>query len=127
MHGKHLFEYAVIRVVPRVEREEFLNAGIILFCRDLRFLSAKVNLDESRLLLLDSECDISGVRENLSAICRICEGTADSGPIGQLGLAERFRWLTAIRSTIVQTSRVHPGFCTDAAETLESLYLGLVV
>src|SRR5919199_4079359 len=121
MHGKHLFEYAVIRVVPRVEREEFLNVGVILYCRDLKFLQTKYTLDKERLRALCGALDCSEVEEHLRAFHRICTGDADGGPIARLDLASRFRWLTAARSTVVQTSNVHPGFCDDAGEMLERL------
>jgi hypothetical protein len=127
MQKKHLFEYAIIRVMPRVEREEFLNVGVILYCRDLNFLQAKFTLDTTKLLAFAPQLDMQEVEEHLQAICHICKGDAQSGPIGKLALAERFRWLTAIRSTVVQTSRIHPGFCTNADEMLNRLYTEMVV
>lgn len=127
MQKKHLFEYAIIRVMPRVEREEFLNVGVILYCRDLNFLQAKFTIDKTKLLAFAPQLDIPEVEEHLQAICHICKGDAEGGPIGKLALAERFRWLTAIRSTVVQTSRIHPGFCTNADEMLTRLYTEMVV
>lgn len=127
MQGNNLFEYAVIRVVPKVEREEFLNVGVILYCRDLNFLKTQCNLSREKLLAFGCEVDIPEIEENLNSFVRICEGGKDSGPIGQLIPAERFRWLTATRSTIVQTSKVHPGFCVDPGETLERLFEQLVL
>ena len=126
MQGKHLFEYAVIRVMPRVEREEFLNVGVILYCKDLKFLQATFALDEQRLQAFSSTLDIAEVKEYLCSIERICNGAKDGGPIAELDMASRFRWLTAQRSTIVQTSKVHPGFCTDAQESLLRLQEQLV-
>lgn len=126
MPGKHLFEYAVVRVMPRVEREEFINVGIILFCASQRFLQANMLLNKERLLALNQEIDLDCVEENLQAMVRICEGGLHTGPIGQLDTAGRFRWLTATRSTIIQASKVHPGFCKDAKETLEKLVQELV-
>lgn len=126
MQGKDLFEYAVIRVVPRVEREEFLNAGVVLYCAKQKFLQLKYNVDANRLLALCNDCDIKAVQDHLHAFAQVSLGKQDSGPIGKLPIAERFRWLTATRSTIVQTSKVHPGFCDDANETLEKLYKQLV-
>lgn len=127
MPENHLYEYAVIRIVPRVEREEFLNVGVILYCRQLRFLQCIYKVDEQRLQMLCARVDIEQVKENLLAFERICTGGKGSGPIGQLDIASRFRWLTAARSTVVQTSKVHPGFCTDAGETLHKLFHQLVL
>ena len=126
MQGKHLFEYAVIRVVPRVEREEFLNVGVVLYCAKQNFLKFIFRIDKTRLLSLCNNCDIAEIEEYLEAFQRICLGNKDAGPIAKLPIAERFRWLTATRSTIVQASKVHPGFCDDAGETLEKLFTQLV-
>ncbi len=127
MQQKHLFEYAVIRVVPRVEREEFLNIGVILYCAKQQFLQARYLLDESRLKAFSPDLDIAELKEHVCALERICLGDKAAGPIGKLDIASRFRWLTATRSTVVQTSKVHPGFCVDALETLERLFEQLVV
>ncbi|GAA4306907.1 DUF3037 domain-containing protein [Mucilaginibacter gynuensis] len=127
MQDRYLFEYAVIRIVPQVEREEFLNAGVIMYCAKLKFLQAKFNLDDARLQIFAPKTDLDEVRQNLCAIEKICIGGADGGPIAKLDLPSRFRWLTATRSTVVQPSKVHPGFCVDAAETLERLYNQLVL
>jgi len=121
MQELHLFEYAIIRVVPRVEREEFLNVGVILYSARQKFLESAFVIDEEKLRAFSARLDIEEVRENLNSLCRICKGGKDSGPIGQLDLASRFRWLTAMRSTVVQTSRVHPGFCSDPQGKLERL------
>lgn len=126
MQGKHLFEYAVIRVVPRVEREEFLNVGVVLYCAKQNFLKFLFRIDETRLLSLCNNCDIAEIEEYLKAFQRICLGNKDAGSIAKLPISERFRWLTATRSTIVQASKVHPGFCDDAGETLEKLFTQLV-
>ena len=123
---QHLFEYAVIRLVPRVEREEFLNIGVILYCSKEKFLSIKFILDEDRILSFSTAVDIKELREHLCAIERICTGNLNSGPISKLDIASRFRWLTATRSTVVQTSKVHPGFCSSANETLLHLFNTLV-
>src|SRR5882757_7135333 len=104
MQEKHLFEYAVIRIVPQVEREEFLNVGVVLYCAKEKFLKVKFELDEKRLLAFSGKLDINGIQEYLDAFQRICNGGNDAGPIGLLPAAERFRWLTATRSTVVQTS-----------------------
>jgi hypothetical protein len=127
MPEKHLFEYAVIRVVPRVEREEFLNVGVIVYCASQGFLQTRCTLNEERLRAFSGDLDMQELHERLGAFDRICGGRQAGGTIGQLPIASRFRWLTATRSTIVQTSPVHPGLCTDARETLERLYTQLVL
>ncbi len=127
MPEKQLFEYAVIRVVPRVEREEFINVGIILFCAKQKFLGATIALNEAKILAIAPDIEIDFVKDNLNAIINICRGGGDAGPIGQLDNASRFRWLTATRSTVVQASKVHPGFCSDANETLNKLTQQLVL
>jgi Protein of unknown function (DUF3037) len=126
MQDKHLFEYAIIRVVPRVEREEFLNVGVILYCADENFLKTKCKLNKDKLSVLCDELDFDDLEKRLYAFEQICKGTEDGGPIGQLPVASRFRWLTAARSTIVQTSPVHPGLCNNAEGTLDKLYGELV-
>ena len=127
MQDSHLFEYAVLRVVPRVEREEFLNVGVILYCPKQKFLQTIFTLDEPRLKALFPGVDIEEVREHLEAFRRIALGLPDSGPIGTLDIASRFRWLTATRSTIIQTSKTHPGFCGDPAGALQRLHQQLVL
>lgn len=127
MHSNPLFEYAVIRIVPRVEREEFLNVGIILFCKSLDFLDTRHALDEKRLCLFDKELPIEEIRANLEAFEKIARGDEDAGPIARLDTASRFRWLSATRSTILQTSKVHPGFCDDPVEMLDRLFKQLVL
>jgi len=126
MQERHLFEYAVIRVVPHVEREEFLNVGVILYCPSEKFLQCVAEVKEDRLKVLCDKLDFTELRDHIQSFERICSGGKDAGPIGQLSRAERFRWLTATRSTVVQTSKVHPGLCTDAGEMLASLYRQLV-
>lgn len=126
MQEKHLFEYAVIRVMPRVEREEFINVGVILYCAKQSFLQTVFELNEERLRAFPGELDIQELEERLRAFERICKGGAEGGTIGKLPIASRFRWLTAARSTVVQTSPVHPGLCVDARETLAKLYTQLV-
>jgi hypothetical protein len=127
MQEKQLFEYAVIRVVPRVEREEFLNVGVILYCKDEKFLQSKCDLNEERLAVFSKDIDADEIKESLRAFGQISAGSKDSGPIGKLDVASRFRWLTAKRSTIVQTSEVHPGLCEDARVTLDHLFKELVL
>jgi hypothetical protein len=127
MQEKHLFEYAVIRVMPRVEREEFLNVGVIVYCAGQGFLQTRYALDEARLRAFSGgEPDMQELHERLRAFERICAGRKEGGTIGQLPIASRFRWLTATRSTVVQTSPVHPGLCENPAATLARLYAQLV-
>ncbi|MCC9138368.1 DUF3037 domain-containing protein [Pontibacter silvestris] len=127
MQEKHLFEYAVIRVVPCVEREEFINVGVIVYCSSQGFLQTKFELNEERLKVFSGKIDIQELRERLLAFERICTGGSAGGEIGKLAIASRFRWLTATRSTIVQTSPVHPGLCANAQETLSRLHSQLVI
>ncbi|HLJ33494.1 MAG TPA: DUF3037 domain-containing protein [Ktedonobacteraceae bacterium] len=121
MHVRSSFDYAIIRVVPRVERGECINVGIILICRTRRFLGALIELDAQRLLALAPDCDMALIEEHLATIPRICKGGAEAGYIGQLSQSERFHWLVAPRSTIIQTAPTHSGLCTDPAATLEHL------
>lgn len=127
MQEKHLFEYAVIRVVPRVEREEFLNAGVILYCRQQKFLQAIITLNKDRLQAFSAATDIQEVEAYLAAFECISRGGKNAGPIGLLDIASRFRWLTATRSTIVQASKVHPGFSEDPQKALIKLHEQLVL
>lgn len=120
------FDYALIRVVPRVERGELINAGVIVYCRARDFLAARVELDRERLAALAPDADPDEVQAHLDCIPRVCAGAADAGPIGRLSRAERFHWLVAPRSTVVQTSPVHSGLCGDPAETLERLMQTMV-
>ena len=115
------YDYAAVRVVPRVERAEFVNAGVILSCPARDFLAARIALDEARLLALDPTVDLDAVRAHLASIPVICAGGAAAGPIGALTPRERFHWLVAPRSTIIQTSAVHTGRCADPQATLEHL------
>jgi hypothetical protein len=127
MPDKHLFEYAVLRVVPRVEREEFLNVGVIVYCRAQGFLQTLYELPEAKLrALAGDQLDLPELTNRLRAFEQICQGRPAGGTIGRLPIAERFRWLTATRSTVVQTSPVHPGLCEDAAATLTRLHAQLV-
>ncbi|HEX2914037.1 MAG TPA: DUF3037 domain-containing protein [Chloroflexia bacterium] len=121
------FDYGIIRVVPRVERGEFINAGIILFCRTRRYLAARVELNLQRLALLAPEADVEEIQSHLAVIPLICAGGKEAGPIGQLSLAERFHWLVAPRSTVIQVSPVHSGLCADPQKALEDLMARLVL
>jgi len=127
MQEKHLYEYAVIRVVPRVEREEFINVGIILFSKRLGYIKAIYKIDEEKLKLFSSELDIEQLNTNLHTFDKICSGDKSGGHIASLEVPERFRWLTAVRSTSIQTSRPHPGFSTDLDLTLQKLFNELVL
>jgi hypothetical protein len=120
------YDYAVIRVVPRVERAEFIHAGIILACQASDFLDARIELDAARLLALDPAVDLDTVRAHLAAIPRVCAGGAAAGALGQLSRRERFDWLTAPRSTLIQTSPVHSGRCDDPHAVLEHLLRTMV-
>jgi hypothetical protein len=115
------YDYAIFRVVPRVEREEFVNVGVIVSCSTKEFLEARIELDEQRLLALDPGLDIESIRAHLGTISAICAGGEDAGPIGQLSQRERFHWLVSPRSTTIQVSPVHTGQCKDPVEVLEHL------
>ena len=127
MQGKHLYEYAVIRLVPKVEREEFFNVGIILFSKRAKYIKALYKVDENKLNLFSSELESESLFANLHVFDKICSGTKEGGPIAALDVPERFRWLTAVRSASIQTSRPHPGFSDDLDQTLEILFRELVL
>jgi Protein of unknown function (DUF3037) len=116
------FDYAVIRVVPRVEREEFVNAGVIVFCLERNFLAAKVHVDDERLKALWPEIDVDLVQRHLEAFPRISAGDPSAGPIARLSLRERFHWLVSPRSTIIQVSPVHTGICESPEQALDRLF-----
>lgn len=126
MSDKYRYDYAVIRVVPKVDREEFINAGVIVSSPDLSFLEARIKLNESRLFALDPTIDLDLVRSHLAAIPTICRGGVEAGSIGELPQRQRFHWLVAPRSTIIQTSPVHTGRCHDPAAALERLVATMV-
>jgi len=127
MQEKHLFEYAVIRLIPRVEREEFLNVGIVLYCRSQKFLRASFELNQKRIESFYPEFQLPNLTEHLRVFEAICSGDSHAGAIGKLPIQERFRWLTAPRSTILQTSPVHTGLCDDPEVMLEHLMQKLVL
>jgi len=120
------FQYAIVRVVPDVERGECLNAGVVMLCRPRRFLAAKVGLDEARLRAIAPETDPATILPHLAAIERIAAGDPSAGPLARLVAAERFHWLVAPSSTVIQPSEVHTGLCEDPAEELEHLFERLV-
>jgi hypothetical protein len=120
------YDYAVIRVVPRVEREEFVNVGVVVSCPAIDFLDAAIEVDRARIAMLDPSLDIDTLERHLASIRRICRGGADAGPIGQLSRRERFRWMVAPRSTVIQFSPAHTGRCDDPGKLLDRLMGQLV-
>jgi len=122
MRDKVTFEYAVIRVLPKVEREEFINVGVILFSKPRKFLGMKVHVDEVKLLQLAPKLDVQQIKNYLSAWKEVCEGAPNGGRIGEMELPSRFRWLTASRSTMIQSSPTHTGLCTDPQEVLAKAF-----
>ena len=126
MRDHSSYDYAIVRVVPRVEREEFVNVGVIVSCPARDFLQARIELDEQRLKALDPAIDIEAIRTHLASIPAICAGGSEGGPIGRLSRRERFDWLVAPRSTTIQTSKVHTGRCSDPGTLLEHLLKTMV-
>jgi hypothetical protein len=120
------FDYAILRVVPQVEREEFINVGVLLLCRQRAFLGARFKVDVPRLLALAPQVDVHAVQAHLEAIRRLVEGNPDAGPLGRMSQAERFHWLTHPRSTTIQVSPVHSGLCDNPEAALEDLFERLV-
>jgi len=127
MQGKQVYEYAVIRVLPKVEREEFINVGIILFSKKAKYIRMMYKLDAARLNTFSTELDIDLLEESLKSFDKICLGHRDGGTIAQMDIPERFRWLTAVRSSCIQTSRPHPGFSDNMEKSLEKLFEELVM
>ena len=126
MQEKLLFEYAVIRIVPRVERQEFFNVGVIVYCAAANFLQTKYELNNKKIEAFCEEIDTADLEKRLHVFEQICKADKTAGPIATLPAPARFRWLTAVRSTIVQTSPVHPGFSIDLVETVNKLFNTLV-
>jgi hypothetical protein len=126
LRAQSSYDYAIVRVVPRVERGEFVNAGVILFCRTRRFLGARIALDADRLAILAPRLDIISLSQHLAIIPLVCSGGVDAGPLGALPLAERFHWLVAPRSAMIQTSPVHSGLCDAPEAALDDLLEALV-
>lgn len=126
MPERSSFEYAIVRVVPRVDREEFINAGALLYCRAQRFLGARVALHVERLAALGPLPDLAAIRAELDFCVQVCAGDPAAGPIAALSQAERFRWLTSPRNTVVQMSLVHPGLCVDPQTALDELFAKMV-
>lgn len=127
MSERTVYEYAVLRVIPRVEREEFVNVGVALFCRKQKFAQVKIFVDDKKCRALDPEVDLELIKAHLTSFSWICTGDKRGGPLAALAQDERFRWLTAKRSTMVQCSLSHPGTCISAAETLDDLFERLVL
>jgi hypothetical protein len=127
MHDKHLYEYAVLRVVPKVEREEFINIGLLLFCKRQKYLRIQYHIVPEKIKSICNEFDIDQLTENLESFVKIGNGEKNAGPIATFDIAERFRWLTAVKSSSIQTSRTHSGFSSNLDETFEKLYSELVL
>lgn len=127
MRVPNSFDYAVLRLVPRVEREEFINTGVVLFSLQKKFLDARVHLEPERLRVLWPELDYDMVRDHLEAFPKICAGFPDAGPIARLPQRQRFHWLVSPRSTMIQVSPVHSGLSESPADALESLFQKLVL
>ncbi len=122
MQNRVTYEYAIIRLVPKVEREEFLNIGVILYSKRKKYLGIQYQIDAQRITAFSKEVDTDLIQKYIAAWEAICAGTPDSGPIGQLEIATRFRWLAASRSTIIQTSKIHPGLCEDPEKILKDIF-----
>lgn len=127
MQEKHIYEYAVIRVLPIVEREEFVNVGIILFCKKAKFIKVHYTVDEAKLLMFYKDLDIEQIKLNLQSLEGIANGNKQCGPIAQLDVPSRFRWLSAVRSSAIQLSRPHPGLSDDLEKTAQRLFKELVL
>jgi Protein of unknown function (DUF3037) len=127
MRATSSYDYVVIRIVPRVERGECINTGVILFCRTRRFLGMLVHLDETRLFALAPDLDLAAIQGHLETLTLVCNGGAGAGYVGQLSQSERFHWLTSPRSTIIQPSPVHSGLCDDPAAALQHLLETMVM
>ncbi len=126
MHALNSYDYALIRVVPSVERGECLNVGVLLFCRTQRFLGVRIHLDQARLLALSPDLDLATVQQELDDIVQICEGGPQAEPLGQMSQSERFHWLVSPSSTVIQTSPVHTGLSSNPEAALEQLFKTMV-
>lgn len=122
MQDRYTFEYAIIRIVPKVEREEFFNVGVILFSKRKKFLDIKYHINPDKLNAFSTEIEIDMLHDYLNAWKLICDGEPFGGEIGKMELSDRFRWLTARRSTIIQSSKTHPGLSQDPKKTLEDIF-----
>jgi hypothetical protein len=122
MPDRYTFEYAIIRIVPKVEREEFFNVGVILFCKRKKFLDIKYRINPDKFKAFSPEIELEILNDYLNAWKLICDGDSSGGPIGELELSDRFRWLAACRSTIIQSSKTHPGLCFEPKKELEDIF-----
>lgn len=122
MQQKHQYEYAIVRVVPAVEREEFVNVGVILFCKKRKFIRMKYHISQDKILMLKPDADLEEILKNLEAFRIIADGEKGGGPIALMDQAERFRWLSAVRSASIQTSRPHTGLSDDLGKTFNTLF-----
>ena len=122
MQDKVTYEYAIIRIVPKVEREEFFNVGVLLFSKRKKFLGVKYHIDKKILEAFSEDLDITMLNDHLKAWELVCQGSPEGGAIGQFELSDRFRWLAASRSTIIQSSKTHSGLCSDPQQELEELF-----
>ena len=127
MQNSQTFEYAIIRVVPRVEREEFFNVGVILFSKRNKFLGIKYNINKDKLKAFYTDVELEMLEDYLNAWKLICDGDPHGGKIGTFELSDRFRWLTACRSTIIQSSKTHPGLSNDPQKTLDEIFVNYVL
>ena len=127
MHEQHLYDYAVIRVVHTVEREELINIGLMMYCKRQKYLRIDYQIPADKILLFSPEFDVDQLKINLESFRKICSGKKDGGPIAAFEIAERFRWLTAIKSSSIQTSRPHSGFSKNLDATFDKLYAELVL
>ncbi|MEO6302391.1 MAG: DUF3037 domain-containing protein [Bacteroidia bacterium] len=127
MQDKYLYEYSVIRIVPLIEREEFVNVGIVLFCKKEKFITMHFKINEEKLILFCKEIDLEQVHQNLISFQKIAAGDTNGGPIALMDEASRFRWLTAVRSSVIQTSRPHPGLSTNLEQTAKRLFEEMVL
>ncbi|WP_282031426.1 DUF3037 domain-containing protein [Winogradskyella eximia] len=127
MQNSQTFEYAIIRVVPRVEREEFFNVGVILFSKRNKFLGIKYNINKDKLKAFSTDVELEMLEDYLNAWKLICDGDPHGGKIGTFELSDRFRWLTACRSTIIQSSKTHPGLSNDPQKTLDEIFVNYVL
>lgn len=127
MSERAVYEYAVVRVVPKVEREEFVNVGVALYCRKQRYADVKIEINEKKIKMLSEDVDLELIKRHLDSFMRICRGEKNAGRIAELDQSERFRWLTANRSTLIQCSVTHPGICKSAEETHLELFEKLVL
>ncbi|WP_343623915.1 DUF3037 domain-containing protein [Flavobacterium lindanitolerans] len=127
MQDKHLYEYAIIRIVPKVEREEFVNTGVIVFCKKEQYIKVLYKIDKAKLQLYSDELDYDQLEQNLQAFVKIAQGAKEGGPIAAFDVPSRFRWMTAVRSSVIQTSRPHPGMCNNLEEISERLFSELVL